>query len=241
MTTSSYQKEIRYDLTTRDFELLLNGETVGWARSYADGERRLDELVYALLTTFCPVCQATPCQCPDPELAAANAEIAEVVAAQRGAYEPDAEERAEVAAWLDELEVEAVEEAPAATPATLYAVAPRDGYTLPPAALVAEALAELRRGAEGAAARALDKAAYQVAEGAYAAARVTADGALLVPSRSTGGTVYRVEEGGCSCEARGVCWHGALFDGVLLARDVVAAQLDDEAEYRRMTALTLVA
>lgn len=51
MTTTTPQpvKEIRYDATTADFELLLDGATVGWARSYFEGETKLDALVHDIL------------------------------------------------------------------------------------------------------------------------------------------------------------------------------------------------
>lgn len=38
-------KEIIYDRETRDFALYLDGELVGFARSYADGERVIDNIL----------------------------------------------------------------------------------------------------------------------------------------------------------------------------------------------------
>lgn len=49
-TPAQPAKEIRYSAETRDFELLLDNVTVGWARSYFEGEQKLDALVYDILT-----------------------------------------------------------------------------------------------------------------------------------------------------------------------------------------------
>lgn len=43
-------KEIRYSRITRDYDLFLNGEYVGSAPNYREGELRLNELVYEILT-----------------------------------------------------------------------------------------------------------------------------------------------------------------------------------------------
>jgi hypothetical protein len=48
MTT--YTKSIIYDAETRDFAMLLNGEVVGWARTYREAEDTLDALVTDLIT-----------------------------------------------------------------------------------------------------------------------------------------------------------------------------------------------
>ena len=45
-----YRKEIKYDSITRDFMMLLNGELVGYARTYQEAETTLDELVCKLLS-----------------------------------------------------------------------------------------------------------------------------------------------------------------------------------------------
>lgn len=45
----AHTKEIRYDRITKDFALYLNGELIGYASSYSEGESRLNELVYDLL------------------------------------------------------------------------------------------------------------------------------------------------------------------------------------------------
>jgi hypothetical protein len=42
-------KEIIYDRTTRDYALYLDGELVGFAGSYHEGEIKLDQLIYARL------------------------------------------------------------------------------------------------------------------------------------------------------------------------------------------------
>ncbi len=297
----TFTREISYDRETRDFALTLNGELVGFARSYADGERVLDELVYAKLTKMGQAPEPNALGEPMPasadealarqlvgelsemealgqldgspdllrrydaksaqvralgyevgpdgagglclwrgdnsgplhpagepgaghELAAANAEIAAAVAG----FEPDAEEQAEFYAWVAELEAEAE-----------AAVS----YTLPDAPLVAEALAELARVAQQAGDRvavsAFAKAEHQLAAGAYAGVAVAADGALLIPSRTAAGAVYRVGAAGCSCPAAAhgrPCWHDALAEGVALAREWAAAELDDRATYGRMAA-----
>lgn len=44
-----YQKEIVYDPETRDFAMYLDGELVGFARTYQEAEVTLDELIYELL------------------------------------------------------------------------------------------------------------------------------------------------------------------------------------------------
>jgi hypothetical protein len=49
MPTPTHTKEIVYNRESQDFTLLLNGELVGFARTYSDGERALDDLVYDLL------------------------------------------------------------------------------------------------------------------------------------------------------------------------------------------------
>ena len=116
-------------------------------------------------------------------------------------------------------------------------------YTLPDAPLVAEALAELARVAQQAGDRvavsAFAKAEHQLAAGAYAGVAVAADGALLIPSRTAAGAVYRVGAAGCSCPAAAhgrPCWHDVLAEGIALAREWAAAELDDRATYGRMAA-----
>jgi hypothetical protein len=44
-----FEKEIVYDPETRDFAMFLDGELVGFARTYQEAEQTLDELVYELL------------------------------------------------------------------------------------------------------------------------------------------------------------------------------------------------
>ena len=109
-------------------------------------------------------------------------------------------------------------------------------YTLPALPRVREALALLAKTAQDAgdtrAANALNKADLLVAKGVYDAVAVSADGALLVPSKETAGTVYRVGETGCTCTAGSKgkpCWHALLAEAMILAREEVAAELDDEA------------
>lgn len=44
------RKEIIYDRETRDFAMYLNGDLVGFARSYHEAETTLDQLVYEVLS-----------------------------------------------------------------------------------------------------------------------------------------------------------------------------------------------
>lgn len=50
-----YHKEIRYDRTTKDFAMYLDGELIGYARTYLDGEITLNQIVYDLLSNAAPV------------------------------------------------------------------------------------------------------------------------------------------------------------------------------------------
>jgi hypothetical protein len=45
-----YEKQISYDRETHDYAMYLDGELVGFARTYAEAERVLDELVFELLS-----------------------------------------------------------------------------------------------------------------------------------------------------------------------------------------------
>jgi hypothetical protein len=47
--TTAPAREIRYSAADRDFALLLDGQIVGWARSYSEGEAILDGIVYKRL------------------------------------------------------------------------------------------------------------------------------------------------------------------------------------------------
>jgi len=44
-----YKKEIVFDPETRDFAMYLDGELVGFARTYQEAEVTLDQLVFELL------------------------------------------------------------------------------------------------------------------------------------------------------------------------------------------------
>jgi hypothetical protein len=115
---------------------------------------------------------------------------------------------------------------------------PDGGYTLPAPALVRDVLARLATTAQAAGdaanANAFNRADYQISRGIYPMVAVSADGALLVPSKETAGTVYRVGGTGCSCTAGAngrPCWHAALAEALAVARDEVASILDDDAAY----------
>jgi hypothetical protein len=45
-----YRKEIVYDKETKDYAMYLDGELVGFARTYAEAEATLDQLVFELLS-----------------------------------------------------------------------------------------------------------------------------------------------------------------------------------------------
>lgn len=46
-----YRKQIVYDRETKDFAMYLDGELVGYARTYLEAEVTLDQLVYELLAS----------------------------------------------------------------------------------------------------------------------------------------------------------------------------------------------
>jgi hypothetical protein len=48
-----YEKEIVYDPETRDFAMYLDGELVGFARTYQEAETTLDQLVFELVSGAC--------------------------------------------------------------------------------------------------------------------------------------------------------------------------------------------
>ena len=49
-TDATYRKEIRYDRETRDYAMYLDGELVGFARTYHEAEVTLDQVVFELLS-----------------------------------------------------------------------------------------------------------------------------------------------------------------------------------------------
>lgn len=210
MTTQQY--EISYDHTSNDFrvDFFFAGLPSIWRRTPGEA----DEAARAELARQ----RKTHENLAAGEVAQANAEVA---AAVQG-YEPDAEERAEVNAWLDELEAEPV------------------AYTLPPVELLTAALETLQATAEAAGdaanARALGRALALLEAGAYARVAVRDDGSVEVPSQRPGEAPYLVTDRGCPCQSGRwgkPCTHSALVEGLALARDEMAAQLDDAAEYRR--------
>lgn len=46
----NYRKEIVYDRETRDYAMYLDGELVGFARTYHEAEVTLDRLVFELMS-----------------------------------------------------------------------------------------------------------------------------------------------------------------------------------------------
>lgn len=49
MSTSLYAKEIAYDRDAHDWAMYLDGELVGFARTYHEAEVTLDQLVFELM------------------------------------------------------------------------------------------------------------------------------------------------------------------------------------------------
>lgn len=47
-TTPSFEREIKYDRTTRDYAMYLDGELIGFERTYHDAEVCLNNLVFEL-------------------------------------------------------------------------------------------------------------------------------------------------------------------------------------------------
>jgi len=47
--TAGYQKEIKYDRATRDYAMYLDGELMGFGRTYHEAEVYLDAVVFDLL------------------------------------------------------------------------------------------------------------------------------------------------------------------------------------------------
>lgn len=45
-----YNKEIKYDRETRDYAMYLDGELIGFARTYHEAEVALDQLVFELMS-----------------------------------------------------------------------------------------------------------------------------------------------------------------------------------------------
>lgn len=45
-----YKREIVYDRETRDYAMYIDGELVGYARTYHEAEITLDELVFELIS-----------------------------------------------------------------------------------------------------------------------------------------------------------------------------------------------
>mgnify|MGYP006946108090 CR=1 FL=1 len=50
-TDATYRKEIVFDRESRDYAMRLDGELVGYARTYHEAEITLDELVFELLSS----------------------------------------------------------------------------------------------------------------------------------------------------------------------------------------------
>lgn len=205
--TTTHCKEIKFDRETLDFALFLDGQLVGYARSYQEGETRLDALVYELAR----------------RAADELAYLASLVDAEQPVealpFEPSAEE-------LAEMELTSTPAHFAPTEAELAGVI---------AALMeldAESLEDARRAVEQGNADAAKL--HRQAAGRFRAAGANIlkglrfwhlpDG-LLIESAS-GGAPYRVtKQGGeayspigCSCphgveSKAGLCWHAALLIG----------------------------
>jgi hypothetical protein len=48
--TMMYKREIIYNSKTRDYAMYLDGELIGFARTYLEAETALDQLVFELLS-----------------------------------------------------------------------------------------------------------------------------------------------------------------------------------------------
>ena len=68
-------KHIRYDRETKDYACYLNGEFIGYAPNYSDGETLCEQTYYAQLSHT-----SAPATEPAPEAEAEAAPVAEVVA-----------------------------------------------------------------------------------------------------------------------------------------------------------------
>lgn len=68
-TTDTFRKEIRYDRETRDFAMYLDGELVGYMRTYHEAEVALDQLVYEMLLSDGVSVSGDPSGCPVGEYA----------------------------------------------------------------------------------------------------------------------------------------------------------------------------
>ena len=63
-TDTTYAREISYDRSSRDYAMYLDGELVGYARTYHEAEITLDELVFELLSQTASH-PGPDCSCPD--------------------------------------------------------------------------------------------------------------------------------------------------------------------------------
>jgi hypothetical protein len=46
-----FEKAITYNATRRDFEMWLDGELIGYARTYGDAERTLNEVIAEIIAS----------------------------------------------------------------------------------------------------------------------------------------------------------------------------------------------
>ena len=92
-------------------------------------------------------------------------------------------------------------------------------------------------------ANALNQADYQIGLGVLTSVQVSPVGDFLIPSKQAGGPVYRITQDlPCACTAGQngkPCWHMALVEGILVARELVIVERDDETDY--LDALALAA
>jgi hypothetical protein len=72
-TAPTYRKEIQYDRQTHDYAMYIDGELVGFARTYHDAEVTLDQLVFELLSSSNVPLATTATAGPDCHRAALTA------------------------------------------------------------------------------------------------------------------------------------------------------------------------
>ena len=79
-TDATYRKEIVFDRESRDYAMRLDGELVGYARSYHEAEITLDELVFELLSSGATATASALDGDSDADECAASACVGEPVA-----------------------------------------------------------------------------------------------------------------------------------------------------------------
>lgn len=204
IATPAPEKAVVYDPETRDFALYLDGELVGWARSYKEGEDRLDELAYSRLSHQQPAIAGS---------APVEASAVDAVLAQR-----DDEARRE------QIRAEALADAEGQA----FAAAQRRAI-----GRARGALARAVRTTRTLAAELLD-GSWQIAGSQGDLYTVTRAGLSLSCSCPHGdrlrAAALATARGEPVSPPRGVCWHTVLIPAIEEATDERAAERDAAAE-----------